>query len=193
MQRKPLIYGTLLIAVGVGMLLLLWKELDKQPLPRMTKLEPTKHVAHVDDSDVGRPRDDPHQRNPNLPPSLLDNLNNPTTTPENDVRLLATVFADYASVFKRVPLGMHQEIVDSLQGKNPRAIRYIPEGHPAVSASSEIVDRWGKPFFFHVISKDAMEIISAGPDGLLFTEDDVRNAPPQASVEPDLAMLLEPQ
>ena len=57
-----------------------------------------------------------------------------------------------------------------------------------MSLDNEILDRWGKPFFFHVISKNAVEIISAGPDGELFTSDDIRDLPPHASVEPGLSM-----
>ena len=144
--------------------------------------------AVVADSEIARPQPDPRRRNSKRPPSPLDQLNHPDTTPENDVRLLALLFADYASVFKRVPLGMHQEIVAALQGDNPRSISYIPEGHPAVNAEKEIVDRWDRPFFFHVISRNAVEIISAGPDRELFTADDIRDTPPHASVEPGLSM-----
>lgn len=144
----------------------------------------------VEDSEIDRPESQPGRRSSNLPPSPLDNLRHPDKTSEDDVRLLALLFSDYASVFKRVPLGMHTEIVAAFQGDNPRNIRYIPEGHPAVNANNQIVDRWNKPFFFHVISKHAVEIISAGPDGELFTADDIRNVPPHASVEPDAGLTM---
>lgn len=140
------------------------------------------------DSELERPQPDPRRRNPELPPSPLDQLNSPETAPENDVRLLALLFADYSSVFKRVPLGMHEEIVAAFRGDNPRAINYIPEGHPAVNADNKIVDRWDTPFFFHIISRNAVEIISAGPDRELFTGDDIRHVPPHASVEPGLTV-----
>lgn len=100
-------------------------------------------------------------------------------------------FSDYTSVFKRVLLGMHQEIVAALRGDNPRSIQYIPEGQPAVNANDEITDRWNKPFFFHVISSNAVEIISAGPARELFTDDDIRDVPPHATVEPSLSMASE--
>ena len=191
MERKYLLLFALLIAIGVGLLVILWTEMAQ---PRDAAEKPVVEVipspmAPADDLDskMDRPKPDP-RRNSNLPPSLLDQLNSPDTSPKNDVRLLAMLFADYASVFKRVPLGMHQEIVAALRGDNPRSIAYIPDGHPAVSSDDEIVDRWGKPFFFHVISRNAIEIISAGPDGELFTGDDIRDVPPHASVEPDLSM-----
>ena len=121
----------------------------------------------------------------------LDDLGSPHTTPANDVRLLALLLSGYASVFRRVPLGMHQEIVAALRGDNSRSIQYIPEGHPAVNANNEITDRWNKPFFFHVISSNAVEIISAGPDRVVFTDDDIRDVPPHATVEPSLSMASE--
>ena len=45
--------------------------------------------------------------------------------------------------------------------------------------------------FFHVISSNAVEIISAGPDRELFTDDDIRDVPPHATVEPNLSMTLD--
>ena len=68
------------------------------------------------DNGVERPARDPFAKDPNLPESLLDDLNRPELPPENDVRLLSMLFSDYRSVFKRMPLGMHQEIVATLQG-----------------------------------------------------------------------------
>ena len=115
-------------------------------------------------------------------------MNRPNTTIHDDIRTLAMLFADYASVFRRVPLGTHREMVAALRGENPRNVRYIPDGHPAVNAQGEIVDRWKRPFFFHVISRDAVEIISAGPDGEFFSDDDIRYMPPNARVEPELVM-----
>ena len=142
------------------------------------------------DSEIARPESQPGRQSAHLPPSPLDKLRHPDTTPEDDIRLLALLFSDYSSVFKRVPLGMHTEIVAAFQGDNPRNIRYIPEGHPAVNSENQTVDRWDRPFFFHVISKNAVEIISAGPDGELFTKDDIRDTPPHASVEPDAGLTM---
>ncbi|MFT5189734.1 MAG: hypothetical protein ACI9DF_000839 [Verrucomicrobiales bacterium] len=188
MKRKPLILLALLLVVGIAMLGVLWKEMIRPEIEENTTASEAEGLTYqsisTDDSEVIRPESDPCRRNPDLPPSLLDDLNSMETVPQNDVRLLGMLFADYASVFKRMPLGIHQEIVAALNGDNPRSIAYIPEGHPAVSVDNEIIDRWGKPFFFHVISKSAVEIISAGPEGAFFTDDDIRDAPPNAAVEP---------
>jgi hypothetical protein len=36
------------------------------------------------------------------------------------------------------------------------------------------VDRWGTPLYFHAISRDRLEVRSAGPDKVMWTEDDVQ-------------------
>jgi hypothetical protein len=36
------------------------------------------------------------------------------------------------------------------------------------------VDRWGEPLYFHAISRDRLEIRSAGPDKIMWTPDDVQ-------------------
>ena len=37
----------------------------------------------------------------------------------------------------------------------------------------ELIDRWGTPFFFHQLSREFMQVRSAGPDRRHFTADDV--------------------
>ena len=139
----------LVVLLGVGVIAL-WHLRDLEQAsshPEVEALPAAPADVRPDDSDVERPSPKWRPRDPNQPESLLDDLRSPHTTPANDVRLLALLFSDYASVFKRVPLGMHQEIVAALRGDNPRSIKYIPDGHPAVNANNEITDRWNKPFF----------------------------------------------
>jgi len=40
-----------------------------------------------------------------------------------------------------------------------------------------LIDRWGTPYFFHVLSNTGMEIRSAGQDGEFYTEDDAISSP----------------
>ena len=47
-----------------------------------------------------------------------------------------------------------------------------PEGQ-SLNENGELVDRWGTPYFFHQLSKNNMEIRSAGPDRVMWTGDDV--------------------
>ena len=42
-----------------------------------------------------------------------------------------------------------------------------------VNEKGELVDPWGTPYFFHQLSAMEMEIRSAGPDRIMWTEDDL--------------------
>lgn len=81
---------------------------------------------------------------------------------------------DYRTIMRENPIGTNAEITKALNGGNPRQARLLPEGM-TLNRDGELVDRWGKPYFFHQLSKDQMEIRSAGPDQQMWTEDDIRS------------------
>ena len=70
------------------------------------------------------------------------------------------------------PRGSHREIVQALQGRNRARLAFLPATHPALNAQGELCDRWGTPYFFHSLSSERMEIRSAGPDRVFWTDDD---------------------
>ena len=78
---------------------------------------------------------------------------------------------DYRTIMKENPIGTNAEITRALNGGNPKQARLVQEGL-ALNANGELVDRWGTPYFFHQLSKDHMEISSAGPDRQMGTLDD---------------------
>jgi hypothetical protein len=108
-------------------------------------------------------------------PTLADALNSPSSTIQNDVRLLQDIFLQWQTNFaaKGNPVGTNAEITAALTGKNDLRLDLIPRRHPAINARGEICDRWGTPFRFHQLSGTQMQIISAGPDRDFATEDDV--------------------
>lgn len=72
------------------------------------------------------------------------------------------------------PVGTNEEITRALLGDNAKQIRLeLPDGS-AVNSAGQLVDRWGSPYFFHQLSKERMEIRSAGPDRRMWTDDDVQ-------------------
>lgn len=80
---------------------------------------------------------------------------------------------DYHTLTGENPVGTNAEIMAALTGKNPRqAILGPPEGM-GLNGKGELVDDWGTPYFFHQLSKDVMEIHSAGPDKIMGTADDI--------------------
>ena len=81
----------------------------------------------------------------------------------------------YRSTLGENPVGTNAEIMKALNGGNPSRIRIEPDGSDGASLNGEgeLVDRYGNPYFFHQISGQEMEIRSAGPDGKMWTSDDV--------------------
>ena len=72
------------------------------------------------------------------------------------------------------PVGQNEDIVAALLGENPKRAAYLPADSPAIK-DGKLLDPWGTPYWFHPVSRDRMEIRSAGPDRELFTSDDLRN------------------
>ena len=118
---------------------------------------------------------------PQIPPpnpegvrsKLADGLNSAGKTAQDDVAIVAELFANYVEVFRKHPVGANPEITAALAGDNVRGLAPLPPDHPAVNRAGELVDRWGTPYFFHHVSREIMEIRSAGPDHRHFTADDL--------------------
>lgn len=87
---------------------------------------------------------------------------------------------DYRASFGQNPVGTNREITRALLGNNPRGVRFNFSADPAGNSSGEprldergrLLDRWGHPYFFHQLSGSALEVRSAGPDGVMWNADD---------------------
>ncbi len=105
---------------------------------------------------------------------LVRELNSETVAAPEDLEILQNVFTAYRRVFGENPTGgLNAEIVGGLTGNNARKLAILPPDLDAINAEGELLDRWGTPFFFHPVSRQIMEVHSAGPDGVLWTSDDV--------------------
>lgn len=103
---------------------------------------------------------------------LADKLNAPAGNIREDLAILARVFDNYRQELGGNPSGNNREITAQLSGRNQHRHAPLPKDHPAIDATGQLRDRWGKPFFFHVFSALKMEIRSAGKDRELYTDDD---------------------
>lgn len=92
--------------------------------------------------------------------------------PVEDCAILYESFAMFHRVFGENPVGNQQQIVRALIGDNPKNVAFVSPDH--VSKDGIIADRWGTAYFFHQVSADLTEIISAGPDKQFGTSDDVQ-------------------
>ncbi len=105
-------------------------------------------------------------------PSLLEGLNDSKGTIENDLAIVDNLLFSYFSVFKEYPYGENADWVQAFSGGNKRRIAFLPKERAWLDEKQQLVDRWGAPFYFHRISGNQIEIRSAGPDGVHWTEDD---------------------
>ena len=94
--------------------------------------------------------------------------------PEIALDNMRHVINDYSSMFGGNPVGVNSEITSQLGGDNPKHANFIrPDAGMRVNDQGELVDPWGTPYFFHQISGHEMEIRSAGPDKVMWTDDDL--------------------
>lgn len=86
---------------------------------------------------------------------------------------VALMIRDYRTITGENPIGTNAEIMKAMMGKNPRGATLGPPEGMSLNGEGELLDRWGTPIFFHQISRDVMEIHSAGPDQRMGTDDDL--------------------
>lgn len=106
---------------------------------------------------------------------IANRLHTPETTGTDDLEtldLLLTIFRR-ANGGANPAGGENDEIVGQLAGKNDKSFAVLPPKHPAISSSGRLLDRWGTPYYFHPIARNVLGLRSAGPDGKLWTTDDV--------------------
>ena len=79
----------------------------------------------------------------------------------------------YHTLMGQNPVGTNAEIMKAIMGGNAHQAMLGPPEGQTLNGKGELLDPWGTPYFFHQLSGDHMEIRSAGPDRIMYTEDDV--------------------
>jgi hypothetical protein len=90
-----------------------------------------------------------------------------------DFEEVALMLRNYRALTGENPVGTNAEIVKALNGDNPKGAHLGPPDGEGLNENGELIDRWGTPYFFHALTKDLMEIHSAGPDRRMWNEDDL--------------------
>ena len=119
------------------------------------------------------------------PPPALSGLrpNAPAATPTPaffppdeaamiEVDKVSLMIRDYRTLAKENPVGTNAEIMSAIMGGNAKGATLGPPEGMSLNEQGELIDRWGMPYFFHQLSRDEMEIRSAGADKVMWTEDD---------------------
>ena len=110
---------------------------------------------------------------------LADELHSKERTGVEDLAVVLNLFTHYRTRFQGYPVGEdNATFVNALTGSNPGHLAFISRDHPAIDAQGRLLDRWGEPFFFHLLGREELEIRSAGPDRQLYTTDDLLTASP---------------
>ena len=102
-----------------------------------------------------------------------DTLHSPETDGEEDLQMLESFFLAYQRALGENPTGENYEITAALTGSNSKGIAVLAGNHSSISPDGELLDRWGNPYHFHSISARIIEVRSPGPDGTLWSDDDV--------------------
>lgn len=92
---------------------------------------------------------------------------------EADFDQIQLMFRDYRTLAGGNPVGTNAEIMKTIMGDNPKSARLGPPEGQKINEKGELIDHWGVPYFFHQLTRDVMEIRSAGPDRRLWNEDDI--------------------
>lgn len=90
-----------------------------------------------------------------------------------DFDKISLMFRDYRTLTGGNPEGSNAEIMKAIMGGNPKSAMLGPPEGQSINGNGELIDRWGTPYFFHQLTRDLMEIRSAGPDGRMWNDDDV--------------------
>ena len=89
-----------------------------------------------------------------------------------EVDKVSLMIRDYRTLANENPVGTNTEIMAAVMGGNPKGATLGPPEGMSLNDKGELIDRWGTPYFFHQLSRDQMEIRSAGADKVMWTEDD---------------------
>ncbi|NJM38265.1 MAG: hypothetical protein HC845_10635 [Akkermansiaceae bacterium] len=100
-------------------------------------------------------------------------FNPPSGEQEPVFQAIQQMFSRYRTITGENPVGTNAEMMKAIMGGNPKSAMLGPPEGQTVSGDGELLDEWGAPYFFHQLTKDVIEIHSAGPDRKLWTGDDV--------------------
>ena len=112
--------------------------------------------------------------------TLLAGYANTNLPPQNDLVLMSQLMDNSLLLLKRAanqPLSANEDWAALFRGQNATHERFLPDHHAAFNGKGQLIDRWGTPLFFHAMGSGRYEVRSAGPDGKLWTDDDIHRNP----------------
>lgn len=174
-NRKVLIVAFIMIAAAVGTLLYINHR--QNPLPVTS---PISQVASSRAPDV--PQRAVTQTSGNTPENAIIHPEGiafgTAPSPKSEIEVLHRLFRAYREEYRSFPTGEdNAQFIRAMSGGNPRKIWYLPRPHQRIDPQGRLLDSWGTPYIFHAISRDYLEIRSAGPDKEIYNDDDLVHPP----------------
>ncbi len=96
--------------------------------------------------------------------------------PQNDLTLMSRLMDNSLLLLKSAanqPLSANEDWAALFRGQNAAHERFLPDTSVALNTQGQLIDRWGTPLFFHALGNRRYELRSAGPDGKLWTDEDI--------------------
>ncbi len=88
--------------------------------------------------------------------------------------MIETACLSYLTEYNRLPPSYdNQKLTAALLGDNSRHIAFISLSKDQLDSDNEMVDRWGTPLRINFQGATGVQVISAGPDRLFNTADDI--------------------
>ncbi|MFM2197198.1 MAG: hypothetical protein RLZZ505_630 [Verrucomicrobiota bacterium] len=171
MNRRTGIIVGLAMAFAASALLLLRPDPPENKKPPVPKRAP---VPMVKPGDVAtRPLEPRDLRQVPSHPLAVAFGADPELASSEPAKLLE-ILRFYRMEFGSFPAGQENaDIMNSLTGNNPGKLPIFPRKHPRIDTAGRLLDAWGNPFVFHPVSSQQLEVRSLGPDGEIFSDDDL--------------------
>lgn len=105
---------------------------------------------------------------------LAASLGSASIPPEKEPEILLEILEAYRRVTGSFPVAEdNRHVMELLTSSRATVTGIFPRHHPRLNDGGELIDGWGTPYFFHHISRQQIEVRSAGPDGIYYTPDDI--------------------
>jgi hypothetical protein len=108
--------------------------------------------------------------------SLVEMMRAPSVTQREDLlpKMIENGCLAYFMKYNRVPPCVdNQKLTAALTGDNSQHIAFISLSKDELNSDKEMLDPWGTPYQVHPQGGNGVQIISAGPDKIFGTPDDI--------------------
>ncbi|BCX46220.1 hypothetical protein HAHE_01280 [Haloferula helveola] len=169
MMRTRYLVSVLAVVLGVGILMQLFRR-QEVSAPEANRSAEAK---------AGQPSGESESDGPSGM-DFLDGYSDAGSTPAEDMRKLGRAVEGMLLLFKGLDtrlIATNRQLSDFITGANPERLAYLDRSHPVFDGEGRMADRWGSPIVIHPLGTGLLELRSAGPDRVAYTEDDLSLLP----------------